>query len=111
MKDLTLIHIKERLKLVKQRIKNETNAINEFANKTEPNRQKKNRKCFFCDKKEHMKKKCFKWLTTNEKKKFATEKNEETFIKQEFINQKKSANKKKKKARESLKKKKCEKFK
>ena len=51
MKDLTLIHNKERLKLVKQRIKNETNAINESANKTKSNRQKKNRKCFFAIKK------------------------------------------------------------
>ena len=54
MENLTLVHIKKRLKLVKQRIKNET--VNESANKAGPNRQKKDRKCFFCDKKKHMKK-------------------------------------------------------
>ena len=96
MEDLTLAHIKKRLKFVKQRIKNETNATNESANKAEPDRQKKNRKCFFCDKKGHMKKKCFKWLTTDEGKKFAAEKGEKAFTKQEPTNQKKSAKKGKK---------------
>ena len=58
MEKLILAHTKERLKFVKQRIKDDQ-AIEESANKAEF-RKKDDRKCFFCDKTDHIKVKCFK---------------------------------------------------
>lgn len=60
MKDFILIHTKERLKSIKQQIKNNL-IIDKKINKSESTASKKNdRKCFFCKKKGHFKKKCFK---------------------------------------------------
>ena len=76
MKNLILIHTKERLKLVKQRIKNDL-ISNEFVNKTKNTSKGKNfketKECYYCKKKGHLKIKCFKWLATNEGKKFTEE--------------------------------------
>ena len=73
MEKLTLAHTKERLKLVKQRIKDDL-ISNEIVNraKTSP-KEKEIRECYHCKKKEHLKTKCFKWLATDEDKKFTEE--------------------------------------
>ena len=65
MKNLTLIHIKKRLKLIKQKIKNDS-ITDDVANKSKiSNRkrsknQKNKRECYFCNKQKHYKLKCFK---------------------------------------------------
>ena len=65
MKNLTLIHIKERLKLIKQKIKNDsiTDDVankSEISNKKRSKKQKNKRECYFCNKRKHYKLKCFK---------------------------------------------------
>ena len=73
MKNLTLIHIKKRLKLIKQKIKNDsiiddvTNK-SKISNKKRSKKQKNKRECYFCNKRRHYKLKCFKWLIIDEKK-------------------------------------------
>ena len=60
MKNLTLIHIKKRLKIVEQRIKNDQ-GTDEVANKTKTKgKDKNNRDCYYCKRKGHIKFKCFK---------------------------------------------------
>ena len=64
MKNLTLIHIKKRLKLMKQKIKNDS-IIDDVANKKINNekrskKQNNKRECYFCNKRKHYKLKCFK---------------------------------------------------
>ena len=65
MKNLTLIHIKKRLKLIKQKIKNDsitddvTNK-SKISNKKRSKKQKNKRECYFCNKRKHYKLKCFK---------------------------------------------------
>ena len=65
MKNLTLIHIKKRLKLIKQKIKNDS-IINDVTNKSKiskkkrSKKQKNKRECYFCNKRKHYKLKCFK---------------------------------------------------
>ena len=65
MKNLTLIHIKKRLKLIKQKIKNDS-IINDVTNKSKisnkkrSKKQKNKRECYFCNKQKHYKLKCFK---------------------------------------------------
>ena len=62
MKNLTLIHIKKRLKLIKQKTKNDS-ITDDVANKKISNekRSKNNkRECYFCNKRKHYKLKCFK---------------------------------------------------
>ena len=65
MKNLTLIHIKKQLKLIKQKIKN--NSITDdvankskISNKKRSKKQKNKRECYFCNKQKHYKLKCFK---------------------------------------------------
>ena len=65
MKNLTLIYIKKRLKLIKQKIKN--NSITDdvankskISNKKRSKKQKNKRECYFCNKRKHYKLKCFK---------------------------------------------------
>ena len=73
MEDLTLNHIKERFKLVEQKIKDEF-ISQEIANRAEsPSKGKKTRECFHCKRKGHLKTRCFKWLATDEGKKYAEE--------------------------------------
>ena len=76
MKNLTLIYIKKRLKLIKQKIKN--NSITDdvtnkskISNKKRSKKQKNKRECYFCNKQRHYKLKCFKWLVIDEEKKYA----------------------------------------
>ena len=75
MKNLTLIHIKKRLKLIKQKIKNDsiiddvTNK-SKISNKKRSKKQKNKREYYFCNKRKHYKLKCFKWLIIDEKKKY-----------------------------------------
>ena len=65
MKNLTLIHIKKRLKLIKQKIKNDS-ITDDVANKSKisnrkrSKKQKNKRECYFCNKRKHYKLKCFK---------------------------------------------------
>ena len=60
MKDLTLNHIKKRLKLVKQKIKDES-ISQKIANRARsPPKGKKTKKCFHCKRKGHLKTRCFK---------------------------------------------------
>ena len=66
MENLTLIHTKERLKIVEQRIKNDQ-GTDEVANKMET-KGKYNRECYYCKKRGHI-----KWLATDEGKKYAEE--------------------------------------
>ena len=65
MKNLTLIHIKKRLKLIKQKIKNDsiTDDVankSKISNKKRSKKQKNKRECYFCNKRKHYKLKCFK---------------------------------------------------
>ena len=65
MKNLTLIHIKKRLKLIKQKIKNDsiTDDVankSKISNKKRSKKQKNKRECYFCNKQKHYKLKCFK---------------------------------------------------
>ena len=73
MENLILTHTKERLKLVKQRIKDDL-ISDELVNRAKDTSKGKNfketRECYYCKKKGHLKTKCFKWLATNEGKKF-----------------------------------------
>lgn len=62
--DLTLTHIKERLKLVEQCITDDQ-ATDNAANKGGATPKKEDRKCFHCHKKSHIKVKCYKWLATD----------------------------------------------
>ena len=63
--NLTLIHIKKRLKLIKQKIKNDsiTDDVankSKISNKKRSKKQKNKRECYFCNKRKHYKLKCFK---------------------------------------------------
>ena len=65
MKNLTLIYIKKRLKLIKQKIKNDSitdDVVNKsrISNKKRSKKQKNKRECYFCNKRKHYKLKCFK---------------------------------------------------
>ena len=65
MKNLTLIHIKKRLKLIKQKIKNDsiTDDVankSKISNKKRSKKQKNKRECYFCNKRKFDKLKCFK---------------------------------------------------
>lgn len=70
MENLTLAHTKERLKSVEQRIRDDS-TNDEKANKSGTTPRKEDRECFFCKRKGHLKRKCFKWLETDEGKKYA----------------------------------------
>lgn len=60
MKNLTLSHTKKRLKLVKQRIKDDL-ISEEIANRTGQHPKRKGtRDCYHCKKKGHLKTQCFK---------------------------------------------------
>lgn len=69
MRELTLSPTRERLKLVEQKIRDETTQNEETANKAQGN-AKGGRLCFHCDKPGHIKVKCYKWLATNEGNEF-----------------------------------------
>ena len=74
MENLTLAHTKERLKSVEQRLKDDQ-ASDEKANRSGPSvpgqgPRKEERECHHCKKKGHLKRQCFKWLQTDEGKKF-----------------------------------------
>ena len=64
MKNLTLIHIKKRLKLIKQKIKNDSIthdiANKKINNKKRSKRQNDKREYYYCNKRKHFKLKCFK---------------------------------------------------
>ena len=71
MRELTLSHTKERLKLVEQRIKDETTQSGETANRAGgKGKGKEKQLCFHCDKPGHIKIKCYKWLATDKGKKY-----------------------------------------
>ena len=97
MKNLTLIHIKKRLKLIKQKIKNDsiTDDVankSKISNKKRLKKSKNKREYYFCNKRKHYKLKCFKWLTIDEKKKYVekqTKKNQFDAFKKKSVNQKK----------------------
>ena len=102
MKNLTLIHIKKRLKLIKQKIKNDsiTDDVankSKISNKKRSKKQKNKRECYFCNKRKHYKLKCFKWLVIDEEKKYAekqTKKNQLDALEKKSANQKKKSNSK-----------------
>ena len=69
MESLILVQVKKRSKFVKQFIEDDQ-ATEITANKAgSASRRKDDRKCFFCDK-GNLKVKCFKWLATDEEKKY-----------------------------------------
>ena len=70
MQDLTLPDTKERLKLVEQRLKDETSQGGETANKASNSGEKK-KKCFHCKKPGHIKVQCYRWLATDEGKEWS----------------------------------------
>ena len=81
MEDLTSVHAIERLKLVEQKMKDEQ-AIEETANQARGGRSgkkdKETRECYYCEKKGHLKTRCFKWLATNEGKEYLKKKADES---------------------------------
>lgn len=66
---LTLANTKEGLKLVEQKIQDVINPKEDTANKAFSKSQSGSF-CFHCEKPAHFKAKCFKWLATNEGKKY-----------------------------------------
>ena len=69
MRDLILALTKERLKLVEQKIKDETSTETDTANKAFA-KSKGKLLCFYCEKSEHIKVNCFKWIATDDGKEY-----------------------------------------
>ena len=68
--DLSLADTKERLKLVEQKLRDETSKDGEKANIAGKGPRGTKRKCYHCDQPGHIKIKCFKWLATDEGKEY-----------------------------------------
>ena len=81
MKDLTSIHAIERLKLVEQKMKDEQvieETVNQARGGRSDKKDKETRECYYCEKKRHLKIRCFKWLITNEGKEYLKKKADES---------------------------------
>lgn len=73
MRKLTQAHIKECLKLVEQKVKDEMTPSEDTANNASGKGKSSRRLCylcFHCDKPGHIKVKCYKWLATDEGKEY-----------------------------------------